>query len=616
VTDSNTAERPAKTLNMGVDNTGFIVDRLGRDCAPLQYVRELTQNAVEAIQDIPSQSGEVVWDVDWDQFDLSGKYKLCVMDNGVGFHGPDQLKYINQLSSSGHEQGHDKNFGVGAKVAGATRNHEGMVYLSWKDGKGHMSHLWRDPSTEQYGIARVERSDGTVEDYSKVTDDIKPAMIDEHGTKVVLLGMFQDHNTMEPPEGVEGRQRWITKYLNTRYFSFPEGVSVKVREGYQAPREDSKRNFLRDVIGMEAFLDRESEWKGTVSLTGATAHVWILTDRPERSKQGDMFAAGGHVAALYQDELYEMAAAKRGASQLLSFGVIFGHSRVVIYVEPDVQELLGSNTARTQLLIDGESLPWDEWQSEFRQNMPHEIKVLMDEVASGAQDVDHKAAIKERLKHIRSLLRNPSRYRRNAMGNLSVSGDTVGGAPRSERGSREGSASSGGRGGRAGNIYALFLDEGGEPGQEVQADQMPEVKWISQRSTPPTRTSDVLEDRAARYLPDQNLLLINADFRVFTDMVDRWVGNYEDAPVPRPVIEEKVQEWFEQALVETVIGAQALQGSPEWTMEDIGKLWSEEALTAASLQRYHVDNCVARTLGSKLGRRQKPVPTAAAGESS
>lgn len=102
-------------------------------------------------------------------------------------------------------------------------------------------------------------------------------------------------------------------------------------------------------------------------------------------------------------------------------------------------------------------------------------------------------------------------------------------------------------------------------------------------------------------MPDQNLLQINADFRVFTDMIDRWCEAYGDVAGARGAVEEVVQEWFEQALVETVLGAQSLRGSPQWTIEDIGKLWSEEALTAAVLQRYHINVNVKRTLGSKLG---------------
>ena len=57
----------------------------------------------------------------------------------------------------------------------------------------------------------------------------------------------------------------------------------------------------------------------------------------------------------------------------------------------------------------------------------------------------------------------------------------------------------------------------------------------------------------------------------------------------REVVQEVVHEWFEQALVETVVGAQAHQGSAQWPADDLRKLWSEEGLTAAVLQCYHVD---------------------------
>ena len=66
-------------------------------------------------------------------------------------------------------------------------------------------------------------------------------------------------------------------------------------------------------------------------------------------------------------------------------------------------------------------------------------------------------------------------------------------------------------------------------------------------------------------------------------------------------VEETVHEWFEQALIETVLGVQALSGSQEWSIEDISRAQSEEALTSAVMQRYHIDNSVKRTLGAKLG---------------
>jgi hypothetical protein len=50
-----------------------------------------------------------------------------------------------------------------------------------------------------------------------------------------------------------------------------------------------------------------------------------------------------------------------------------------------------------------------------------------------------------------------------------------------------------------------------------------------------------------------------------------------------------------------VLGVQALHGSQEWPVDAIARALSEEALTAAVMQRYHIDVAVKRTLGAKLG---------------
>ncbi len=77
-----------------------MLDRLGEDCAPLQFLRELTQNALEGIQRLPDQNGEVIWDADWNTHVLTGVFKLCVIDNGIGMTGEEMMQYINALSSS------------------------------------------------------------------------------------------------------------------------------------------------------------------------------------------------------------------------------------------------------------------------------------------------------------------------------------------------------------------------------------------------------------------------------------------------------------------------------------------------------------------------------------
>jgi len=367
---------PERTLAMSVANMTFMVDRLGEDCAPLQFLRELTENAINAILVKSDKAGQIIWDVDWNQHDLTGQFKLSVVDTGIGMTGEEMVHYINKLSSSMSEQSTEGSFGVGAKIAAAPRNRAGLIYLSWKNGIGSMIHLWRDPDTNQYGLRPFERPDGTVGYWASIEGAVKPDVIDRNGTMVVLLGNNLDDNTMSPALGTPMPSRWVLRYLNTRYFRFPDQIAVKAREGWELPRGDS-HNFLRTVTGQRPWLEENASTKGTVKLDGATAHWWVLKPGLDADLGGHL-AAGGHMAALYQDELYEMVTGRAGVTRLQAFGVIFGHSRVVIYIEPHgTHSRLTSNTSRTNLLINGEPLPWADWAAEFRAQLPDEIVVLV-----------------------------------------------------------------------------------------------------------------------------------------------------------------------------------------------------------------------------------------------
>lgn len=589
------------TLEMKVANMTFMLERLAQDCAPLQFVRELTENAIQGIEASGAKSGEIRWDVDWIRFELEPKegYKLAVIDTGIGMTGPEMVNYINQLSSSMHQQSKHGNFGMGAKIAAAPRNTIGLVYLSWKEGRGSMIHLWKDPDSDTYGLRRHPNG----EFWLPISDDIKPEPIKDHGTMVILLGKKAEENTMDAPPEALIPSRWVTRYLNSRYFRFPENITVKARENWTSPRDD-QHNMLRKVIGGEAWLKKNSAESGVVALKQATARWWILKDKVDDS--GSHFS-GGHAAALYDEELYEMAVGRPGVSRLQSFGVIFGYSKVVIYIEP-LQNQNGSltaNTARTHLLIDGQALPWTEWSTEFREKMPEPIIKLMDQVASGASNAESAGSIRERLKQIRDLFKF-SRYRPTPDGKHTIAEDeftNTGG--RANEGGSTGSRSSkkvgagNSAGGRAGDIYAMFADVGNIPAEEVGGFLDPKVIWVSIHDG--SRTKDFLEDRAAKYLPQGNTIQANADFRVFADMIARWKKFYAYVPSAEPVIESVVREWFQQQLVEAVLGALALRRSGNWSEQEAEELWSEPALTAAVLPRYHVDERIKRSLGSKLG---------------
>lgn len=585
-----------RTAPMEVENMGFLLDRLGADCAPLQFLRELTVNSIEAFQTLPDKSGEIIWDFDHNTYDLQGFHKLSIIDTGVGMTGPEMKQYINRLSSSGRLQSVEGNYGVGAKIAAATRNHSGVVYLSWKNGKGAMIHLWRNPDGK-YGLKQLPLPNGKFAHWAPISDDLKPEQIKDHGTIVILLGNDEDADTMAAPPNAPTPSRWIARYLNSRFFVFPEGVSVRAREGYASENTDT--NVLRTVRGSKDFLERHKQASGRVDLGDAFAYWWILKDVDAIGQSSGSNLPGGHVATLYHEELYELKTARGGSALLQTFGVYVAHARVVLYLQPKEGNghKITTNTARTTLMLDGEPLPWGDWAERFREKFPTEIIDLMDAVSRDHKSPDYSKSIRERLREIEEFLRL-KKYKPARKGPLRVADEMTMGTPRTdvegrEKRSRHRHSSGGGR--EPGELYTLFVvDEGGRPGEEVRDKFDIKVDWVPEAEVGAA-------DRAAHYIHEMNRLLINEDFRVFTGFVERWEKQYRGMAAAKQIITEVVREWFEQQLIEVIYSVDFLRGDKEWSEADIAAMVSDEALTAAVLPRYHIEMAVRRTLGSKLG---------------
>lgn len=588
---------PDQTMKMGVANIGFMLERLGADCDELQYLRELTKNALEADADL------IAWDVDWPLYQATGVYKLACIDNGRGMSGREMVQHINNLSSSGRVQALDANYGVGAKISAATRNPAGVVYQSWQDGIGSMIQLWRDPVSRDYGLKQFRLPDGSYNYVVPLGEAAKPEQIDQHGTKVTLLGRDDEHDTVAAPEGAATPSRWFARFLNARYFSFPDGVSVRARQGWEYDLDDSNRNITQRVRGMDDFLAEHAEHRGVVELTDCRVHWTILDDSDKRRKTSEL-PNTGHFAALHKGELYELITGRGGTARLQQFGVLFGTDRVVLYAEPGngSKRSLSANTARTQLLLEGAPLPYAEWAHEFREQMPQEIKDHMDAVIAGTSGADHSETIMDRLKNYVKLFRL-SRYRTRPDGSFAVADLTTPARPRrvDPTSEREPTTESRKRpGSQTGDLMASMLAADGVEAEATRPSDppVPRVVWLSEADG--SRSATVLDDRAAKFLAEDNQIQANADFRVFTDMADYWCDEYGVERENKAVV-DVVHEWFEQALVETVIGCQALQGERRWSPNDMELVLSEEALTAAVMQRYHVANAVKRTLGAKMG---------------
>jgi hypothetical protein len=599
-----------RLLAMIVNNVGFLLDRLGQDCHPLQFIRELTKNSMEAIERT-GEPGTIVWDYECVAFELEGLRKLCVIDTGDGMTGEEMVRFINQLSSSATKQSLQGNYGVGAKIAAATRNPAGISYFSWKNGVGSMIFLFRDELTQQYGLKQWERADGTWTHFLPIEDDVKPDIIKNHGTMVVLHGTKSTDDTLLAPDISPAPRRWITRYLNARYFRVPENITISCREGnllVGGPSDDL--GTRRTVLGQGEYLRRYATVAGSVALDGATAHWWIIGEHTEdktdpTEKYSGHLEARGHTAALYQNELYELTTRRAGMSRLQQFGITFGYDRVVIYVEPKPDARLTTNTARTALLLGNESLPWDDWAAEFRLKLPGELKSFVESRAPDPNRADHLKNIRERLKAILDLYK-VSRYRPTTDGQLRINSEdlTRGGRPATTGAIRVPSDTpvireQKSQGGKDGSIYALFERKGGSPGEKIEPDVFPKVSWVS--VVDGSRSEGFIEDRAAKYLTDQNHLQVNADFRVFRDMTKHLLQNYRQIAGADAVVEDTVRAWFEQALVEAAIGVQALRNSKHWSADEIDRALSEEALTACVMQRYHVYLAAKRELGAKIG---------------
>lgn len=601
------------TQLMKVENTAFLIEKLASDCSPNQYVRELTKNAIEAVQERlktdQSEPGTVVWDVDWALLEQIGVYKLQVSDNGTGMSGPQMETYINSLSSSGRIQSMTENFGMGAKITAGVTNPVGLVYKTWVSGFGEYCTLWKDPARLAYGLKQITLPNGDFVHHAPISDAAKPRNIDKFGTAVVLLGKSENEHTMKP-DGMP--LKWLIKYLNTKFYKIPEEVTIKVRDFSRSDPANwptspdtgmtgGGGSQERVIKGMHAHLSGKAISSGSKILSDAIIHWYILP--AEKIEQSDIWECTAHIGAVFQDELYEMRTGRNSFGRIREFGLVFGSDRVVLYAEPNSQKLdVAANISRSGLLVHGEELPWARWASEFRADLPQELRDLMDQIVSSSETKDHRDAIKRRLREIKALMRI-TRYRRSPNGQHIISGTLPGGGESIPDGSNRNRTSTGrsGTGGASGDIYGAFISTEGVQGTQVaDRNNEPDVKWVSVLENTRSQGDD-LEDRAAIYIPESNMIQANSDFRVFQDMIREVASRYAESPEISAQIKDTVEEWFEQQLIEAVLGVQNLQGSPAWDTQTLEKAMSAEALTTAVMPRYNTFRMITRSLGARLG---------------
>jgi len=362
-----------KPTDVNHEGLTALIQNLGRDCPPSQYLREFLKNAIEACQRTSEKNYQIILDFNEDIYKETGYYKISFIDNGDGMSDEQMLLLLNNLSASGSKNNEHQNYGVGAKISAMTRNHAGILYESYQNNQGFAVLIKYLPEGNIFGVQGFEEDGKTV--YARKLDpSTKPRLIDVHGTRVTLFGMSLEQDTMLPPDGIHfKKESWIADFLNTRFFILPKDIRIEARVGYNLDTNDSTNNFLKLLTGYQIILDEQSQSHGVLDLTDAKAYWWIL-------KEGSSIT--GHAALVNQGEIFDKQ--EPWHNPLGPFGIIVGRNRIVIYIEPNDAE---QNTPRTSLVKnDGSRLSWQGWHQEFRENMPIEIKDFISELLnSGAK---------------------------------------------------------------------------------------------------------------------------------------------------------------------------------------------------------------------------------------
>ena len=176
--------------------------------------------------------------------------------------------------------------------------------------------------------------------------------------------------------------------------------------------------------------------------------------------------------------------------------------------------------------------------------MPKQLAEFVREKAAAVTEKDHINSIKDRLKNVMDLYK-VSRYRPAPAG-VYLSDESS--AVRVGRSLFSGAKSEGGAVVAAGTARSARRRRATEmaksaisticsrrkaasPAIRSTVDPFPIVNWVSIKNGGRTE-DDGMEDKAAKFIPNQNTLLVNADFRVFTDMVARLCKEKDVGPGP------------------------------------------------------------------------------------
>lgn len=644
-----------QTLPMRTSGTQHLIERTYRESGRYQWARETLVNALEA------SATKVLFGVEWQAVEAQGVYRRVIADDGAGMNADQLVDFFNTFGAGGKPIGGvHENFGVGAKTSLLPWNREGLVVISYVEGQGSMIWVRQDPTTGEYGLklfhamnaAGEETLEAVVEPFDNPAfgcdwRKVRPSWLKDHGTVVVLLGNSTlDDTVLGDPNRDEQDLKGLASYLNRRFWEIPEGVEVSIEElrvnektswpkTRTAAKDDpDRRTNKRVILGAKHWIDYRSGnfHKGALRAHGhlktpdQTLLRWWLWegDRPAIQSYA---ALQGYVAALYQNELYDVTS---HLATYRSFGVTDASVRQRLWIvaepppfDPKVKAGVYPRTDRNALLIQGGPnsggpLPVADWAAYFADHMP-------DEVREALRSARHEEGTVDEAWRDKLLERFGSRWRvaklraiGDATGTLLAGVDTVAptqpGSPSppprdvttAQEGpegpegpviDREPSAKAAGEAGAP----ALGSDPGPRPARKTKVGGgLPTYRYAKAEEMEPGML-------AAWQAHDpehpEGVVLLNGDHPVIKNQIRYWTDQYADHLAPD--VEREVLSVYGQIAVAKVAHSERLKGVIPSAIID-RDLRSDAALTMSLLGLVAEEQVVAARLGAKYGRRKAP----------
>ncbi|MEA2877433.1 MAG: hypothetical protein QOF14_2629 [Hyphomicrobiales bacterium] len=406
------------------------VNRMFEACGNYQWAREFLKNAIEA------KATKVEFGIEWQAVEKHGVYRRIISDNGIGMTKEELLSFFSTLGEGAKRIGgvHD-NFGVGAKIASLPWNPEGVVVISYKDGKSSMIYIQLDDDGAEYelrefhsdkGITHVinpaEVDWGTDVNWSAVT----PVWAREHGTTIVLLGSEEAPDTvLGNPKAGEKDIKGLSVYLNSRFWNLllidVHVVELRSEKKNSWPtgqndKDDARRPNNRKIAGAKYYLTDVAASAGKLSAKGVLplddgkvqAH-WYLWDG-ERPNIHSYAKKPGYIAVKYKDELFELTSHK---AHFRWFGIADAkiQQNLFIVLEPNLFDPQIANwgiypdQSRNRLIFTGNGekgvgMPLSDWGFDFSDNMPDEIRDAImrarGDGTGGLEDEEYRKRLQEK----------------------------------------------------------------------------------------------------------------------------------------------------------------------------------------------------------------------------